>query len=132
MLLNGSISDSEIQQLEERLLEAMRLRELSFLKGIFSQEYVFLGSDGSTWGKDKALEDYKNPKFELSKIEVHNQQIFMHDNSAIVTGISIVEGKIGETPLTGRYLFMRVWNKEKDGWKIIAVTASNAENVAES
>ncbi|MFW9942565.1 MAG: nuclear transport factor 2 family protein [Candidatus Thorarchaeota archaeon] len=123
------VTDSELEvlRLEDNLLEAMRLRKLSFLENIFSEKYVFLGSDGSTWGKDKALNDYKHPNFELSKIEVHNRQITMHDNTAIVTGISIVEGIAGEKSITGRYLFMRVWNKDINGWKIIAVTTSNAE-----
>ncbi|MBN2011900.1 nuclear transport factor 2 family protein [candidate division KSB1 bacterium] len=132
MLLDASVLNSEIQQLEERLLQAMRLGELSFLGKIFSRKYIFLGSDGSTWGKERLMEDFCNPNFKLSKIDVHNRLIFMHDNSAIVTGISTIEGKIDKTPLTGKYRFMRVWNKENDGWKIIAVTTSNAENALEN
>ncbi len=128
MLLNASAYNSEIKKLEEKLLEAMRLRDLSFLTDIFSDTYVFIGSDGSTWNKDKVLEDFKNPKYELSKIEVYNRQIFMYDNTAIVTGISIINGRIDETPLTGRYQFTRVWNKEKDGWIIIAISTSEATN----
>ena len=124
MSLNDSVL--EIKQLEESLLKAMRLRKLSFLEDIFSRKYVFLASDGSTWGRDKALDDYRNPRFELSKIETHNQQIVMHENMAIVTGVSLIAGKIGENPLSGRYFFMRVWCKEKDDWKIIAVSTNNA------
>ncbi len=105
----------------------MRLNNLKFLENIFSEKYVFLGSDGSTWGKEKALDDYKNPKFKLSKMEIHNRRITMHNNSAIVTGISIVEGSIGKESITGRYLFMRVWNRGEKGWKIIAVNTNSAE-----
>lgn len=130
-MLDVSNNDSEIRQLEQRLLEAMRLKKLTFLNSIFSQKYVFLGSDGSTWGKDEALKDFRNPGYELSKIEVQNQQIYMHDNCAVVTGISMIEGKMGETSLTGRFLFMRVWNKENDGWKIIAVSTSKPGKIQE-
>ena len=129
MSLHDSISDSEIKRLEGKLLKAMRSGDLTFFNDVFSEKYVFLGSDGSTWGKEKALEDFKNPQYELLNIEVHDHRIFMHETCAIVTGISIIEGKIGTEQLTGRYQFMRVWNKERDGWKIIAVTTSKKNDV---
>ena len=58
-----SNSESVIQQFKDNPLEAMRLRKMSFLENIFSGKYVFLGSDGSNWGKDKALDDFKNPNY---------------------------------------------------------------------
>ena len=127
MSTNSFDTVSVIQQLEDDLIEAMRLNNLTFFENIFSEKYVFLGSDGSTWGKEKALDDYKHPKFELLKIEVHNRRIIMHDNSAIVTGISVVEGKIGQESISGRYLFMRVWNKGEKGWEIIAVNTNKLD-----
>jgi len=60
-------SISEINWLEEQLLSAMRDRDLFFLEKIFSDKYVFMGSDGSGWGKVKALEDFKNPDYQLEK-----------------------------------------------------------------
>jgi len=120
-------SESVIQELEDDLIEAMRLNALPFLERIFSEKYVFLGSDGSIWGKEKALKDYKNPKFQLSKFEIHDRRITMHDNNAIVTGISVVEGMIGEESITGRYLFMRVWKRGEKGWEIIAVNTNMTE-----
>lgn len=116
----------EVLRLEDNLLEAIRLRKLFFLENIFSEKYVCLASDGSTWGKDRALKDFKDPNLELSKVEIQNRQITMHDNTAIVTGINIVEGIVRDKSITGRYLFMRVWIKDTNGWKIIAVNTSNA------
>jgi hypothetical protein len=101
---------SEIARLEEQLLTAMLSGNLPFLERVSSEDYVFMGSDGSTWGKDKALEDFRNPKFNLGKLEVSNHNIVVHNNTAIVTGISTVEGRIVEDPISGRYLFMRVWS----------------------
>jgi len=127
--MTPTISDSKfiIEKLEDDFLKAMRSNNLTFFENIFSKKYVFLCSDGSTWGKEKALHDYKHPQFQLSKIEIHNRKITMHRSSAIVTGISNVEGSIGEKSLTGKYLFMRVWHKGEKGWEIIAVNTNNAE-----
>ena len=112
---------TEIAGLEEKLLSAMRSADLPFLESVFSEDYVFLGSDGSTWGKDKALADFRSPGFKLEKLEVRNRNIVVHDNTAIVTGISTVKGWIDENPITGRFLFMRVWNRTTEGWKVVAV-----------
>jgi hypothetical protein len=124
--------ESEIQKREENLIDAMRQNNLSFLENIFSEKYVFLGSDGSTWGKEKALDDYRNPRYKLSKIEIHNRKIIIHNCIAIVTGISAVEGIIGEETLTGRYLFMRVWYKSNKEWKIIAVNTCMVDSISGS
>ena len=123
---NVPSSESVIQKLEDYLLEAMVLPNLTFLENIFSEKYVSLFSDGSTGGKEKALNDFKHPSYKLSKIEVQNRQITIHDNTAIVTGIVIVDGVVDDKSISGQYLFMRVWYKEEDGWRIIAVYTNNA------
>jgi ketosteroid isomerase-like protein len=128
MSAERSQSLSEISGLEEKLLSAMRSGDMPFLESIFSEDYVFIGSDGSTWGRDRALEDFRNPKYTLEKLEVDNRRITIFDDTAIVTGISTVEGWIDENPVTGRYLFMRVWNRTADGWRIAAVNTWKAEN----
>jgi len=115
----------EFIRLEKQLIDAMRKPDLSFLEKIFSDTYVYIGSDGRTWGKDKALEDFKDPAFKLHKLEISNNRILMHENTAIVTGISIVKGYVGNETITGKYQFMRVWNRSKNRWKVIAVYTSN-------
>jgi hypothetical protein len=127
MSSNTCNSVPEIQKLEDDLVEAMRMNNPAFLDKIFSEKYVFLGSDGSTWGKEKALDDFKHPEFQLSEIDIHSRRITMHDNSAIVTGISVLKGKIGKESITGRYLFMRVWHKSEKGWEIIAVKTNKVK-----
>lgn len=119
----------EIQKLEEQLVEAIRKANVPFLESIFSEQYVFHGSDGSTWGKTKALEDFRNPEYDLQKFELYDEKIFMYKNAAVVTGISVVDGRIGKETLTGRYLFMRVWAQSGDNWKVIAANTSNAKKV---
>ena len=129
MLDGTSHAMLEIQKLEEKFVDSIRKGDIPFLESIFSDNYVFHGSDGSTWGKMKALEDFRNPEYNLQKFEIYNQKIFMHENVAIVTGISIVEGRIGKEILTGRYLFMRVWVQSGGNWKVAAANTSNADEV---
>jgi hypothetical protein len=54
MSLNNPHPETEIQTLEEQLLDAMRSLDLSFLESVFSEKYVFMDSDGAIWGKFKA------------------------------------------------------------------------------
>lgn len=122
MKVQKDTSYLEIRQIETRLEEAMRTNDLPFLKNIFSEKYLFLGSDGSSWGRKKALDDYMNPQYTLSDIRIDQQKIFMHNDSAVVTGVSLIKGKIGDKPLTGQYRFLRVWHKENNDWKIIALS----------
>ena len=118
---NVSGPESEIQKLEEALIEAMRLTNLEFLENVFSEKYVCRISDGSIWGKEKALNDFKNPNYKVFKIEIQNRQITIHDNTAIVTGIAIVEAVVEDKSVSGQSFYMRVWHKEEDIWRIIAV-----------
>ena len=128
MASNVSNSEFEIQKLENDLIEAMRAPNLTFLENIFSEKYVSLFSDGSTGGKEKALNDFKHPNYKLSKIEVQNRQITMHDNTAIVTGIAIVDAVVDDKSVAGKSFFMRVWHKEEGRWRIIAVQTNLAKS----
>ena len=121
MAANVSSPESEIQKVEDDLMEAMVLPDLTFLENIFSDKFVCVGSDGRIWGKEKALIDYKQPSYKILKSDIQNRQITMHNNTAIVTGIAIFEGIIEDKPYSGQSFFMRVWHKEEDIWKLIAV-----------
>ena len=123
---NVSSLESLIQKLDDDLMEATRSLNLTFLENIFSEKYVCLASDGSIWGKEKALNDFKNPSFKLFKSDVQNRQITMHHDTAIITGIGIFEGIIDDKSISGQSFFMRVWHKEEDIWIIMAVHASRA------
>jgi hypothetical protein len=125
---NVPSSESVIQKLEDDLIEAMILPNLIFLENTFSEKYVSLFSDGSTGGKEKALNDFKHPNYKLSKIEVLNRQITMHDNTAIVTGIVIVDAVVDDKSVSGKSFFTRVWHKEEDIWRIIAVQTNLAKS----
>ena len=117
----SSDPESVIQNLEDDLMEAARLPNLSFLENIFSDKFVCVGSDGRIWGKEKALIDYKQPSYKLLKSDIKNRQITMHNDTAIVTGIAVFEGTIEDKYYSGQSFFMRVWHKEEDIWRIIAV-----------
>ncbi len=121
MAANVSSPESEIQKVEDDLTEAMILPNLAFLENIFSDKFVCVASDGRKWGKEKALYDYKLPSFKLLKYDIQNRQITMHNNTAIVTGIAMGEGIIEDKPYSNKSFFMRVWHKEEDTWRIIAV-----------
>jgi hypothetical protein len=121
MIANVAGSESEIQKVEADLMESMALPNLTFLENIFSDKFVCVGSDGRKWGKEKALNDFNRPSFKLLKYDIQNRQITMHFNTAIVTGIAIAEGIIEDKPYSDKSFFMRVWHKEENTWRIIAV-----------
>ena len=124
---NVSNSEYVIQKLEDDLMEAMRSPNLTFLENIFSDKFICLSSDGSIWGKEKAMNDFKRPSFKLFKSEIQNRQITMHHNTAVVTGIGIFEGIVDDKSLSGKSFFMRIWHKEEDTWRIIAVQTNLAK-----
>ena len=121
MAAKASSPESEIQKVEDDLMEVMVLPNLTFLENIFSDKFVCVGSDGRKWGKEKALYDFKRPSFKLLKYDTQNRQITMHNNTAIVTGIAIGEGIIEDKNYSNKSFFMRVWHKEESTWRIIGV-----------
>lgn len=125
--MNLSAANSEILAIEDALINAMIKGDIGFMENIFSEKYVFLGSDGSTWGKEKALEDFKNPNYTLKSLKIHDRQINLHTNCVVVTGISELEGHIGENLISGRFRFMRVWEKGNAVWQVIAVCTSKLD-----
>jgi hypothetical protein len=52
----------------------------------------------------------------------------MHYNTAIVTGIAVFKGIVDDKSISGKSFFIRVWHKEEDIWRIIAVHSSIAKS----
>ena len=78
-------------------------------------------------GEGKSLEDFKNFEYQLEIPEVNDRKVTIAGNTALVTGESLVEGHIGENPLSGRYRFMRVWGRIGGNRKVVAVATCGAK-----
>jgi len=87
-----------------------------------------MGSDDSKWGKEKALEDFRDPGYQLRKLEVKDRRIFIACSTAVVTGTSLVLGHIGEDHRPGTFQFMKVRTRIGGAWKILAVAACGIKN----
>ena len=102
-------------------------KDISALNRLFDDDYVFTGSRGETWGKEKALEDFRRPDFSLEYLRTSELEVIVRQGVSIVTGISHVGGKEGDKAITGEYRFTRIWCMIDSDWRIVATHTSRID-----
>ena len=121
---NGMDIEEQVLEAENNLISAILDKDLATLIDLFDEEYVFTGSRGETWGKEKALADFRDPCLSIQELSVSELEVTVHRDTAVVTGISHIKGYEGHNPLTGEYRFTRTWRLSDGDWRVVAVQTS--------
>ena len=108
----------EIAALEEMLRLAELAPDPNFYEAALADSAVMFDQNGrASFAKAQVVEAHrpgKGPKF--TRVEMNDLQIVDHDDAAVVTCTGFFEGP----QFTGTLKFMRVWQKRKGRWQIIA------------
>lgn len=116
--------EQQISKAEKGLLTAILNKDPPLLDNLFDDEYVFTGSRGETWGKEKALADFRDPDLSIQELSVSELEVSLRQDTAIVTGLAHVEGHEGNNPLTGEYRFIRTWRLSGGDSRVVSTQTS--------
>lgn len=114
-------TETEIREIERRLIEAILRRDVDFLNRIFADEATMITPFGDLFGKSSMTnfdENLVNEFIETDEIEVR-----IYDKTAVVTGRATIKSRYKELDLSGQYRFTRVYLKQ-NFWQIIAYQAT--------
>lgn len=112
--------NSEIIIKEEELRLAMINSNVAKLDKLIDDSLIFTGPDGSVATKTMDLEAHRNKIQKITELAPSEQVIKLHDNFAVVSVKMEMTGTFGETDISGKYRYLRVWTKIQDSWKVVA------------
>lgn len=110
-----------IEQCEEKLLEAIHSCDVAALDGLLHEDLLFNLPDGQTKTKAFDLETYRSGKMAVEAISAADRIISAIDSETAVVATTIdLKATWYDTPVNGRFRYLRVWKSCDGHWKVIA------------
>lgn len=118
--------EHEINQLEERFLQAFRDLNTNELIGFIHDRLIYKDPSGKILTKQMDLEAFQSANLSIESLACLDRKIELFDKEvAIVCTTLHLKASAGSHPIDGRTRFLRTWKKFEDGWKIIAASSTN-------
>lgn len=110
----------DILQLEEELRLAMLASDVGKLNELIADSLVFTGPTGEIVSKQVDLDVHKSGVQKITQLSPLEQTIQIYDNFAVVTVKMYLVGTYGDSTITGKYRYTRVWANLDNSWKVVA------------
>lgn len=111
----------EIENCEEKLLTAIGSCDVSALDELLHEDLLFNLPDGETKSKAFDLETYRSGNMIVETISAADRTINRIDNETAVVATTIdLKAKWYDTPIDGKFRYLRVWKAFDGQWKVIA------------
>lgn len=110
---------TEIIDLENQLLEAIKVSDVSFLDKILYEDLLFVVPNGNVITKALDLASHRAGEMVVEEIIPSIEQINIIGDTAVVTVVYDSKGSMLGTPIQGKFRYIRFWKKFPDGMKVI-------------
>lgn len=125
----NALSDQEtillIADLEEKLLDGFKRRDLNILDLLFADGMLFHDQYGNVLDKEMDLDVYRSGMTKITKINVSKREIRVFESIVIVSASLFIKGSYSNILLNGKYQWLRVWGKVREDWKVISASCTS-------
>jgi len=111
----------EILKLEKERNQAIISGDAGALERMTSDDYTFVTLRGELRTKAEIIQGFKTGSFHYDSREISDLKVRVYDNTAVVTGRSIQNGKENGKDYSGDYRFTRVYVKQNGRWQTVAL-----------
>lgn len=107
--------------LEQRLRQAMLDSDVETLDVLIDPQLVFVGPDGSVFGKHDDLALHRSGRQRLERIDLLQSSLELHGNDvAVTTALTELAGSIDGQRFAGRFRYLRTWKRQAQEWRVVA------------
>lgn len=114
------MTNSDVDQLEERLRRAMLASDVAELDCLLSERLMFVTPDGATIGKQGDLSAHRSGLIQLSALTPLERHIQQFGMTAVVNVEMEMAGSFAGAPFAGRFRYTRVWHHDGSQTKVVA------------
>jgi ketosteroid isomerase-like protein len=113
---------TDIENEEQRLIEAIRQSDIGYLDRVLHEELVAMAPNGDIITKAMDLASHRAGEMVVDELRASIEHINVIGDTAVVTVLYHTKGKMLGQPIAGKYKYLRVWKKFGQGFKVIAAT----------
>ncbi len=109
-----------ILQIEQDWCEAFRTGNAEAIASIEDEAYTLTNSHAELSTREDDLVEVKTHAVEYSSFYKHDQKVRLYGDTAIVSGITSLEGVSGDKPFTLEVRFTDIFVRRNGAWKAVA------------
>jgi ketosteroid isomerase-like protein len=114
-----NLTKSEIIELENDLVVAIRKSDLAFLEKVLHDDLLFIAPNGQLITKAMDLASHRAGEMIVDELMHSFVELNLLDDSAVVVVDYNTKGTMLGNPIEGNFRYIRTWKKFPDGLKII-------------
>lgn len=115
----------QIQGLERRLQNAMRVSALDELEALLADNLVFTDHLGGLWGKQDDLRAHRSGLIHISALSASQEHVLALGGAAVVNVLLEISGTFAGQEASGTFRFTRVWAPTYEGqWQVVAAQST--------
>ena len=122
-------SAAEIRALEAANNEAIFHGDVAAVENMTSEDYTFITPRGMLLTRAQMLKGVANGAFGNEYRELYDLNIRVYGNAAVVTGRTRLTRQEGGKDYSDAYRFTRVYVRQKDSWRAVALQASREDEL---
>jgi ketosteroid isomerase-like protein len=112
----GQDTASELKALDEKLTTAFKDHDVAMLTKHIADGYIMIDPRGGAHGKTKYLKHLADSPAKFKDLEETDVKVRIFGDTAVVTGLLHVKGKVEEKEINAEYRWTRVYHKMGADW----------------
>ena len=109
-----------VLQLQEQSITAALKRDVPFFERALAENFVNITAGGNRQTKRQVLDDYRLGDLRVRNLEVDDLEVRVYGETAVLTGIAAIHGRLDEKNFRGQGRFTRIFTRTAGGWRIVS------------
>jgi ketosteroid isomerase-like protein len=106
----------DLKTLDAKLTEAFKTRDFDTLGKHMDENYILIDPRGETHNKKTYLKHLADGKAKFGELKETDVKTRVFGDTAVVTGLLQVKGKVEDKEVNAEYRWTRVYNKKDGEW----------------
>jgi ketosteroid isomerase-like protein len=124
MINRDAETQSQIETLERRFIEACLKNDTRVLDSILAEDFVFTDPSGVNLTKQEWLADLASGDFIFEAVEIEGLRVNLREDTAMVYVSLRLKAQAKKAAYAGTYSAMDVYENREGEWKMILSTAN--------
>jgi ketosteroid isomerase-like protein len=119
----------EIESLEQAWRQAILTNNVAEMNNLLSDDYIGITSNGTVENKAQALAQRRAGTVSITHLDLSDIHIRVYGDTAVVTSVADLVGNNGDSDISGKYRYTRVYAQRRGAWKIVSFETSRVHDV---
>jgi ketosteroid isomerase-like protein len=114
----------QIEALEEQWRQAQIGNDIAVISNLLADDYVGITANGTVETKSQTIAQHKAGTVRITSLDLDDLKVRLYEDTAVVTSKAELQGVNGQSDISGKYRYTRVYNRRLGQWKIVSFEAS--------